>query len=154
MNEFDRALKFVLKWEGFISDDKNDPGGLTIWGISYKSYPKQVLEMKKIIDEEKKDWKFEAFKIAEEIYYQNYWLKAGCKHMAFPLNIINFDTAVNMGRKRAEELWEKTYGDWKDYLLLRLYTYSKFKQAKLYFRGWANRTLDLYKFIKDEGQAF
>ena len=149
MKDFDKALKFVLKWEGFISDDKNDRGGLTIWGISYKSYPKQVLEMKKIIDEEEKDWKFEAFKIAEEIYYQNYWLKAGCDTLPFPFNIVVFDTAVNMGRRRAKEFLD-VYSDWRDYLLKRLYTYSRFKQAKLYFRGWANRTLDLYMYVKKE----
>lgn len=149
MKDFDKALKFVLKWEGFVSDDQNDPGGLTIWGISYKSYPKQVTRMKKIIDAEGKDWKFEAFKIAEDIYYQNYWLKAGCQYMKYPNNIVTFDTAVNMGRSMASKLWENSL-DWKEYLLLRLYTYSKFKQAKLYFRGWANRTLDLYNFIKEK----
>ena len=147
MNEFKQALQFVLKWEGFISNDPKDPGGLTIWGISYRSYPDIIIEMEELINKQKKD---EAFKIAEKIYYENYWLKAGCQYMEFPLNIINFDTAVNMGRSKAEELWKESYGNWHDYLLLRLYTYSKFKQAKLYFRGWANRTLDLYHFIKEK----
>jgi len=136
MNDFKDAFQFVLKWEGGYSNDSNDPGGETKYGISKRSYPE--LDISKL-----------TIKEAEKIYYENYWIKAGCQHMAFPLNIINFDTAVNMGRKKAEELWEKTNGDWKDYLLLRLYTYSKFKQAKLYFRGWANRVLDLYQYIKE-----
>ena len=147
MKDFKQALQFVLKWEGFISNDPKDPGGLTIWGISYRSYPDIIIEMEELINEQKKD---EAFKIAEKIYYENYWLKGGCQHMEFPLNIINFDTAVNMGRSKAEELWKESYGNWHDYLLLRLYTYSKFKQAKLYFRGWANRTLDLYNYVKEK----
>lgn len=147
MNEFKRALKFVLRWEGFISDDPNDPGGLTIWGISYKSYPKQVMEMKVLIGRKKKK---EAFKIAERIYYENYWLKAGCQHMDFPMNIVNFDTAVNMGRSRAKKFWVLSEGSWREYLLKRLYTYSKFKLAKLYFRGWSNRVLDLYDQIRKE----
>ena len=144
--DFERAIKFVLKWEGFISDDPNDPGGLTIWGISYKSYPKQVMEMKILIGRENKE---EAFKIAKEIYYQNYWLKSGCDKLTPPLDLIVFDTSVNMGVSRAGEFL-KVSVDWRDYLLLRLYTYSKFKQAPLYFRGWANRTLDLYEQIKEE----
>ncbi|GAH59133.1 unnamed protein product, partial [marine sediment metagenome] len=82
-------------------------------------------------------------------YYQNYWLKCGCDELPYPFNIVVFDTAVNMGRRRATEFLN-AYSDWRDYLLKRLYTYSKFKQAKLYFRGWANRTLDLYKMIKDD----
>ena len=104
--------------------------------------------MERLINEQKKD---EAFKIAENIYYENYWLKAGCDELPYPLNITHFDTAVNMGRSKANELYDKSCGNWHDYLLLRLYTYSKFKQAKLYFRGWANRTLDLYNFIKEKG---
>jgi len=144
--DFDKALKFVLKWEGFVSDSKDDRGGLTIWGISYRSHKDAVLEMKRLIDSGKKD---NAFKIAKEIYYQNYWLKTGCDDLPYPFNIVVFDTAVNMGRSRAIKFIDP-YNDWRDYLLKRLYTYSKFKQAKLYFRGWANRVLDLYKFIKDK----
>jgi len=136
MNDFKEALNFVLKWEGGYSNDPNDPGGETKFGISKRSYPE--LDISKLTLEQ-----------AKEIYYQNYWLKAGCDTLPYPINICVFDTAVNMGRRRAIEFLN-TYNDWRDYLLKRLYTYSKFKQAKLYFRGWANRTLDLYKFIKEE----
>ena len=135
-NNFDKALKFVLKWEGGYSNDLRDPGGETKYGISKRSYPK--LDISKL-----------TLKQAKEIYYQNYWLKAGCDKLPYPFNIVVFDTAVNMGRRRANEFLN-AYNDWRDYLLKRLYTYSKFKQAKLYFRGWANRTLDLYKLIKDK----
>ena len=148
MTDFEKALQHVLKWEGFVSKDPNDKGGLTIWGISSRSYPGSVPQMELLIDEGKKD---EAFEIAKKIYYENYWLKLGCQDIDYPLNIILFDTAVNMGKSKAMALLKETVkGDWnwKDYLLLRLYTYSKFKQAKLYFRGWSNRTLDLYKLIK------
>ena len=139
MNDFDKALKFVLKWEGGYSNDPNDPGGETKYGISKRSYPE--LDISKL-----------TLKQVKEIYYQNYWLKAGCDDLPYPFNIVVFDTAVNMGRRRALEFIDP-YNDWRDYLLKRLYTYSKFKQAKLYFRGWANRTLDLYKLIKDENKG-
>ena len=135
-NDFDKALKFVLKWEGGYSNDPRDPGSETKFGISKRSYPK--LDISKL-----------TLKQAKEIYYQNYWLKTGCDELPFPFNIVVFDTAVNMGRSRAMELLN-TYNDWRDYLLKRLYTYSKFKLAKLYFRGWANRVLDLYNYIKEE----
>ena len=146
MDNFEKALNFVLKWEGFISEDIRDKGKLTIWGISSRSYKDAVKEMKRLIANEEKD---KAFKIAKKIYYQNYWLKCGCDKKIYPANIIIFDTAVNMGKKRALEIYKKSTG-WEDYLLERLYAYSKFKQAKLYFRGWANRVLDLYRLIKDE----
>ena len=134
--DFEKAIKFVLKWEGGYSNDPNDPGGETKYGISKRSYPE--LDISKL-----------TLKQAKEIYYQNYWLKSGCDELPFPFNIVVFDTAVNMGRHRAMEFLN-TYNDWRDYLLKRLYTYSKFKQAKLYFRGWANRVLDLYDFVKKE----
>ena len=134
--DFEKALKFVLKWEGGYSNDPRDPGGETKFGISKRSYPK--LDISKLTIEQ-----------ARKIYYENYWLKAGCDDLPFPFNIVVFDTAVNMGRRRAIELLN-TYNDWRDYLLKRLYTYSKFKLAKLYFRGWANRVLDLYNYIKKE----
>ena len=137
-SNFDEALKFVLKWEGGYSNDPNDPGGETKYGISKRSYPE--LDIRKL-----------TLKQAKEIYYQNYWLKSGCDKLPFPFNIVVFDTSVNMGRRRAMEFLN-TYNDWRDYLLKRLYVYSKFKQAKLYFRGWANRTLDLYKYIKEESK--
>jgi len=136
MKDFDKAIKFVLHWEGGYSNDLNDPGGETNFGISKRSYPE--LDISKL-----------TLKQAKEIYYQNYWLKCGCDSLPYPFNIVVFDTAVNMGRRRAIEFLN-AYNDWRDYLLKRLYAYSKFKQAKLYFRGWANRTLDLYKLIKDE----
>jgi len=136
MKDFDKSLKFILKWEGGYSNDPRDPGGETKFGICKRSYPE--LDISKLTLEQ-----------AKEIYYQNYWLKCGCQNMTYPLNLVVFDCAVNMGRRRAGELWEKSCGDWREFLLLRLYTYSKFKQAKIYFRGWANRTLDLYKLIKE-----
>ena len=136
--DFDKAVKFVLKWEGGYSNDPNDPGGETKYGISKRSYPE--LDISKL-----------TLKQAKKIYYQNYWLKTGCDTLPFPFDIVVFDTAVNMGRRRAIEFLN-TYNDWRDYLLKRLYTYSKFKQAKLYFRGWANRTLDLYEYIKEESK--
>ena len=136
MNDFDKALKFVLKWEGGYSNDPRDPGGETKYGISKRSYPKE-------------DIKNMTLDRAKEIYYQNYWLKAGCDKLPFPFNIVVFDTAVNMGRSRAIKFIDP-YSDWRDYLLKRLYTYSKFKLAKIYFRGWANRVLDLYNYISKE----
>ena len=135
-NDFEKALKFVLKWEGGYSNDPRDPGSETKYGISKRSYPNE-------------DIKNMTLERAKEIYYQNYWLKAGCDGLPFPFNIVVFDTAVNMGRKRAIGFLN-AYNDWRDYLLKRLYAYSKFRQAKLYFRGWANRVLDLYDFIKKE----
>jgi lysozyme family protein len=134
INNFKKALKFVLKWEGGYSNDPNDPGGETKYGVSKRSYPE--LDISKL-----------SLKQAEEIYHQNYWLKAGCDELPYPFNIIVFDTAVNLGRRRALEFLS-AYNDWRDYLLRRIEFYTKCKGAKIYIRGWMNRTIDLYRLVR------
>jgi len=144
MEMFEKGLQFVLKWEGFISGEYPDKGGLTIWGISEKSHHNAVHEILRLIKEEKKD---EAFKIVSNIYYEVYWKGMHCDTYTYPKNIVVFDMAVNMGRGRAKKIMARA-DTWQDIILDRLYTYSKFKQAKIYFRGWANRVLDLWKLVK------
>jgi len=144
--EFNRALSFVLKWEGFISGEPPDTGGLTIWGISERSHKKAVYKMFTLIKEGKKE---EAFEICKNIYHEVYWKGMLCENYTYPKNIIVFDMAVNMGRGRAKKIMART-NTWQDIILDRLYTYSKFKQAKTYFRGWANRVLDLWNLIRKE----
>ena len=165
---FEDALKFVLKWEGFITNDPKDntpgmlinelakdPGGLTIWGISEKSHKEAVWKMYQLIQEGKEE---EAFEIAENIYYEVYWLKSECDKLPSPINIIVFDTAVNMGRSRAKEFFDKCfeyntddnlgYFSWQDYLFQRIDFYTKCEKANLYLKGWINRVIDLYKEVK------
>jgi len=141
---FEDALKFVLKWEGGYSNDPNDPGGETKFGISKRSYPN--LDIKNLTLEQ-----------AKEIYFQNYWLKAGCDELTSPLDIIVFDTAVNMGVSRAKEFLDKCfsynadenlgYHSWRDYLIRRIVFYAGLGTAKLYIRDWVNRVVDLYKNV-------
>jgi lysozyme family protein len=135
-SNFEPALQFVLKWEGGYSNNPNDPGGETKFGICKKWHPHE-------------DIKNMTIERATLIYYENYWLKANCDEKDFPFDIIVFDTAVNMGVWRAKDFLRKSE-DWRDYLLIRLEFYSELSTAKFFFRGWANRVLDLYKYIKEE----
>ena len=73
-NLFQKALNFVLKWEGGYTNNPYDKGGATNKGITqytYNSWLKsqklQIRDIKNISDYEVK-----------EIYFQNYWKKAGC----------------------------------------------------------------------------
>jgi len=36
---FDQAVEVILKHEGGLADNPNDPGGITNFGISKRSYP-------------------------------------------------------------------------------------------------------------------
>ena len=136
MKDFDKAIKFVLKWEGGYNWDKNDPGGETKFGISKRSYPE--FDISKL-----------TLKQVKEIYYQNYWLKCDCDNLPYPFNICVFDTAINCGRSRAKKFLN-VYNDWQDYLFRRIEYYASLKSinAKKSLRGWINRTISLYKEIK------
>lgn len=135
MTDFDRALVFVLSKEGGYVNDPRDPGGETKFGISKKAYPD--LTIKNLTKED-----------AADIYRIDYWQKAGCQELEWPLNLVVFDTAVNLGVKRALRIKEEAF-NWTEYLFLRLAIYSRLvanaPRFGVYLRGWMNRVIDLHR---------
>ena len=145
---FNKALKFVLKWEGGYVNDPDDLGGATNKGITQNTYngwlkskglqPKNV---KNITNDE-----------VAQIYYQNYWLKAKCNTMSKIFAVICFDTAVNMGVGRVSQFLKyANYIDTDKFLFARIAKYREFakvpSQAK-FLKGWLNRVNSLKEFIK------
>jgi len=131
MKDFERAMEFVFRWEGGYVFDPKDPGGETNWGISKRQYP--MLDIKDLTKDE-----------ARDIYRHKYWDKAGCGQLTWPLNMVVFDTAVNMGVKRALGFLSRTH-DWQDYIIERIDYYARVLGRKPYLRGWINRAVDLYR---------
>jgi lysozyme family protein len=91
------ALKFVLRWEGGFVDHPNDPGGRTNKGVTQKVYDgwraRQGLA--------RQDVKLIADTEVHAIYATDYWLPPRCDRLVTPLDLVQFDTAVNMGVGRA-----------------------------------------------------
>lgn len=85
MDLFDRALQIVLSHEGGYSNDPDDPGGETIFGISRRAHPSAW--------EKGRPTKA----VAAQIYRQHYWVTCSCDRIQSPVAIMLFDTAVNMG---------------------------------------------------------
>ena len=90
---FDRAMRFVLRWEGGFVNHPNDPGGATNKGVTQNVYHKwlqkhdrSIQDVIHITDEE-----------VHEIYFQNYWKAAKCDELdgRDSLQIALFDTAIN-----------------------------------------------------------
>lgn len=96
ISAFDRAFAFVMRAEGgaTITNDPDDPGGLTKWGISKRSHPDVDIEA---LTEDQ----------AREIYRQGYWLKAGCAQLPEPIAFAVFDCAVNQGPAWAIRLLQR-----------------------------------------------
>lgn len=135
-NDFDRAFDFIMRWEGGVSNDKADRGGLTKFGISEKSHPGV-----NILGLTQQD--------AHDIYLYEYWRGAGCDKMSWPSSLIIFDLAVNSGVDVAK-LAAKTYGENPDKLIkYRRDRYEKIVQKnpiqKKFLNGWMNRINDLQK---------
>ena len=138
-NRFSVALKFVLKWEGGYSNDPQDPGGETKWGISKRYHPN--LDIKNLTAEQ-----------AAEIYYNEYWTANGCGDIPYPMCVVVLDTAVNMGGSRALSFLEKAKGDVNEYIALRKQRYVDLVKAnpvkQKYLKGWLNRLSDLEKYVQ------
>lgn len=144
---FNKALKFVLKWEGGFSDNKNDYGGRTNKGITQNTY-NAWLKSKGLAS---KDVKNITDSEVEQIYYNNYWLKAGCNNMTEKFAIVCFDTAVNMGVSRVSEFLRAAEYKYVDsFLLARALKYNEFAKVSSqrgFLHGWLNRLADLKTFI-------
>ena len=138
MNEsFDKAVEFVLQHEGGYSNDPNDPGGETHWGISKRSYPS--LDIKNLTKTQ-----------AVEIYRKDYWLKNDCDKMSYPLDIFVFNCAVNCGSGLVENILKNT-NNVEKFLLLQIKYYhdlvKKNPKLKIYYAGWINRSVTLMQFL-------
>ena len=94
---FSRGMEFVMKWEGGFVDDPDDPGGRTNKGVTQKTYDRWR-KAKGLLSED-------VLHITEQevdaIYLDDYWKKVVQKWYPDNLAIALFDSAVNMGQRRA-----------------------------------------------------
>ena len=95
--QFAAALPFVLRWEGGFVNHPKDPGGATNKGITQAVYDNwrrsqgaATQSVQLITDAD-----------VQAIYEKQYWLPAHSQELQTPLDLVQFDTAVNMGVGRA-----------------------------------------------------
>jgi lysozyme family protein len=105
-SSFAAALAFVLRWEGGLSDHPADHGGRTMKGVTQATYdawrtargqPRQ--DVARISDDE-----------LGAIYRESYWAAAFCDRLRVALDLVQFDTGVNMGPNRAVKILQATVG--------------------------------------------
>ncbi len=158
---FDQAVEFVLREriEGGYVNDPRDPGGETKYGISKRAYPKE--DIKGLTRDR-----------AIEIYKRDYWDAQRCDKLPPKLAIALFDCAVNQGGSIAPQLLQRGLGVAADGIIgpvtqraaheaeqddaliqfigWRLRRYAFTANASVYMRGWANRMLELHRFLLTE----
>lgn len=153
---FDRALRHVLHWEGgdTITNDPDDPGGRTRFGISERAHPDAWADGPPDYD------------TAAEIYHTDYWSPCRCYLLPPVVAFVLFDTAVNVGVNRASHLLQEAVGAKVDGIVgpntieavrrtdraslnlsgKRAEYYASLDSEKfgMYYYGWMRRTLDTY----------
>lgn len=95
--EFETAMKFVREAEGGYYNHPNDPGGETQFGLTKRDYP--LLDIKNLTREQ-----------ADEIFWQDYWLKSNAYLIPYPAYISFFDSVVNTGRTQANKFLQRVVG--------------------------------------------
>lgn len=98
---FERILDKTLRWEGGFSDDEDDRGGATKYGITIgtlRALQKDLDKDGKITAEDVKRLTLEE---AQEIYKEHYFLNPKIHLLPESIQPVMFDMCVNHGPKRA-----------------------------------------------------
>jgi hypothetical protein len=160
-NNFDKCVDVILKWEGGFTNDPQDPGGATNWGITIGELkiwrdPKPVT-----IGDVQSLKKDEAI----EIFRTNYWNKMRCDDLAPGVDLVVFDFGVNAGIGRAARMLQDVVGAEQDGSVgpatvaaanaqdatrvikamteKRLAYYQSLPGWNHFGKGWSNRTSDV-----------
>lgn len=103
---FQASLPFILRWEGGYVNHPADPGGATNKGVTQRVYDDwrvrqgmPARDVRQITDDE-----------VHAIYEAGYWTPPRCDLLPRPLDLVQFDTAVNMGVGRAVRMLQASLG--------------------------------------------
>lgn len=148
---FDKAFELIIGLEGGYSNNKNDPGGETKFGISKRSYPD--IDIPHLTLEK-----------AKEIYLKDYWNACHCDSLPWPLSVFVFDAAVNQGTDPAIRMLQRALDTtqdgiigsvtsklasesrkwhWARFLTYRAQRYNQNLNANHFGEGWLIRIFTL-----------
>lgn len=147
---FHAAVSYVLEREGGakITDDAQDPGGLTKYGISQRAYPNLDIRALTLQD-------------AQQLYKRDYWDKIRGDELPDSIAFCLFDGAVNQGVERTIRLLQLALGLTVDgefgpltlaaaknhagliekFQAERILHYASLPTWGKYGRGWARRAI-------------
>lgn len=105
---FKEAIEFVLKHEGNLSDDKDDPGGITNYGISLRFLENSNIDINNDKKIDSKDIVSLTKEQAISLYKKEFWDKYNFNNL-INLKIAKkiFDMSVSLGPKMAITLFQE-----------------------------------------------
>lgn len=137
-DNWERAIAWVLRWEGGFQADPADVGNYyqgqligTKYGISAASWahaydiPNLTLEQ------------------ARAIYQEHYWRASGADKLQWPLCLLVMDTAVLHGTGTARAWLAEVGADPWAFAAKRLRVYTRLPNWGNFGAAWVNRTADL-----------
>lgn len=134
-----RSIAFVLKHEGGLSSDPNDPGNYrdgvfvgTKYGISAAAHP--GVDIVNLTEEE-----------AKRIYFESYWKSSGANSLPWPLCLAVFDQAVNGGVASAKKILAESGPDFHGFMAQRLRWYTNVSNFDRYGRAYVRRCADVLR---------
>ena len=95
MSLFDDAVSLVLDLEGVPTNDPNDSGGLTKFGVSQAAFPDINVAGLTMAG-------------AKDIYRSRFWAPLKCDELPGPLALVVFDSSVNQGVGAAAKMLQES----------------------------------------------
>ncbi len=139
-SNFETAASFLIKHEGkamVANDNGKGPAKFGILQTTLRDYDPEgrIAQDVSQLDESK----------AKQIY-KKIWQRAGCDKLAYPLNIIHFDTFTHRPNTAIEVL-DNANGDPQLYLELRQTALRGLRGYKKFAAAWESRIRNLTKLI-------
>lgn len=149
--EFRRCYAFTRRWEGGWADHPADKGGPTMRGITLATYTRWRRahgqpdptpdDLRNIPDAE-----------VEAIYFKWYWQASGAAMLAYPANLVRFDTAVLFGvdvtRWYAQEAGDSEYALLGLRLLGHAGSVEDDPSQAVFWDGWRGRVMELRAIVR------
>lgn len=145
-DDFLRAHPVTAGWEGGWSNHKADPGGKTMYGVTeakwFEWLDRHGFKRRPVRSITKGE--------ALQLYYEEFWLKAGCESLFPGVDLAVYDASVNSGVGRGRK-WllasldkqnrhDRTV---KAICAARLGFVQTLKHWRDFGRGWSNRIADI-----------
>ena len=156
-----KVLKMTLGFEGGYSNDPNDRGGSTNYGITQGTYNAYRISIRK----PKRSVKYINKEEVKDCYYGRYYKRGKCDYMPPAIATVHFDTVVNFGIYGGAKILQKTLGVkvdgkignitlfackksnpkniaieyCKERIKMRYILVKKRPKNKRFLRGWINR---------------
>lgn len=143
---FQRCQPKTAQWEGGWSNNRADPGGKTMYGVTEVKFH-EWLDMRR---QPRRPVKTITRAEAERLFFDEYWLKAGCDKLFPGVDLATYDASVNSGVSRGRRWLVASLDKGNDHVKTikgicarRLGFVQSLKIWKTFGKGWGNRIADI-----------